>query len=581
VWAVTPLDLPLAGSDLATTAASESVRLFVERALARSPGFGATLDNVAVIGEICRRLDGLPLALELAAARARVLALDEILHRIDGRFTLLTTTRPGVPTRHQSLRAAVEWSYDLLPEDERRLFRRLSVCIGGFDLGTAEALDSPATATLDRLSRLIDKSLISPSEHGQLGMRYRLLETLRAYGHERLIEAKEDSDARDRHLDHFLGVAAERDLWGGGPDQWRVLAALEADHDNIRAVLGWALRRRSADALRLAAQLTPFWRWRGHRSEGRRYLAAALDAAPRDTDARGRALVGAASLAYDQGDGEAALALAFEAAELCRQSGDAVGLGMALHRLAVVPEGDDERREARLLEALALFEAAHYAFGIGSALSTLGHLAAERGDFARAEMLCAHSLRAHQLDGDERASAAVLSILGAIVDAQGDTVRARELYEASLATARRFGLRAASAHFVFALVRLADLASSEGRTEEAQSMLRDGVAELRGFGYVPLADAVHWSGVVAARHGDIERGVSLIAAAAGHWGSFDALGGITGFRPVRDRRAASLVEVRAGLPPDQFARAWADGERMGLEQAAELIVASGSRPADN
>jgi tetratricopeptide (TPR) repeat protein len=459
-----------------------------------------------------------------------------------------------------------------VPEDERRLFRRLSVCVGGFDLATAEALDSSVAGTLDRLSRLIDKSLVAPDEGGELGMRYRLLETLRAYGNERLCRGRRGQRHARSSPRSLPGVGAKWSLWGGR-NQPQALAALDADHDNLRAALGWALVRRGADALRLAADLAPFWRWRGHRSEGRRWLAAALEAAPNDAGARGRALVGAAILAYDQGDGGAAVALASEAAELCRRSGDAVGLGLALHRLAVVPEGDDGRREVLLLEALALFEAADFASGTGSALSALAGLAAIGGDFARAESLCARALTEHQLDGNEQASAAALYILGAIVDARGETVRARALWEASVATARPF----VAAAPMLALVRLADLASSEGHTDEAQAMLRDAIAEVRDFDYLPLADAVHWCGVAAVRHGDSERGVSLIAAAAGHWGSFDRPCGTTGFSAVRIRREASLAEARAALPPDRFARAWAEGERMGLAQAAERIIASAPR----
>lgn len=342
------------------------------------------------------------------------------------------------------------------------------------------------------------------------------------------------------------------------------------------AQLGWALARGGTKALHLAADLAPFWRGRDRRSEGRRWLSAALAQAPADAAARGRALACAAILAYDQGDGGATVALATEAVELCRRSGDAVGLGLALHRLAVVPDGDDARPEALLVEALALFEVAGFSWGIGTALSTRGNLAVARGDFARAEALYDRGLQVHQSLGDDLGTAAVLYYFGANVDACGDTGRARALYEASVATARPHGLRA-TAQAMFALLRLADLASSEGRGDEARTMLSEAVTDVRDSGF-HLADVLHWYGVVQLRRGEGERGVGLIAAAAGHWGSIGSPGDIIGLGAKCARHEASLAEARAALPPDRFALAWAAGERMGLEQAADVVLADAPRP---
>jgi predicted ATPase len=571
-WPVPPLVPPPEGADLATVAASEAVRLFVERAQAVRPNFHLTTANAADVGEICRRLDGLPLALELAAARVRVLALDEILSRLGDRFALLTTPGRGVPARQRSLLAAVQWSYELLPEDERRLFRRLSVCVGGFDLAVTEALDAPAPATLDRVSRLVDKSLLVQEERGDGSMRSALLVTLRAFGHQRLVEAGEETDARDRHLDHFLSATASvaEELWGGA-GQNRAFAALESDRDNLRAALAWGLERRGAEALRLAVDLVPFWRCCMHHSEGRQWLNAALAHAPADASARGRALAGSAILAYDQGDSRAAAALATDAVDLCRRSGDTIGLGLALHRLAVNPEVDDEGGDALQLEALSLFEAAHFGWGIGTALSSLGNNAGARGDLARAEELLARSLEVHQSLGDDLGTSAVLYFLGGWADARGDTARARALHQACIETARPSALRA-SAAVMFALVRLADMASSDGHDGDARTMLHQAVADVRDSGF-HLADLVHWYGVVEVRQGNADRGVRMVAAAAGHRGSFGSPStGASFMIGWMERHEASLTETRAALPPDRFAQAWAEGEQMGLERAADLIL---------
>jgi non-specific serine/threonine protein kinase len=353
---------------------------------------------------------------------------------------------------------------------------------------------------------------------------------------------------------------------------------LDADHDNLRAALEWGLTHEGAEVLRLAADLAPFWRWRGYRSEGRRWLTAALARAPADAAARGRALVGAAILAYDQGDGEALVAHASEAVEHCRRSGDAVGLGLALHRLALVPDADVVRREALVLEALALFESADFTCGIGEALSTLGNQAMACKDFARAEELHARALTAHRSVGNDRGAAAVLGFLGAVVEKHGDLSGARAFYEASLATGRPYGLHT-QLSVMGALVRLADLAWFEGRGDEAHSMLREAVAEVRHMDSFSVGHAIHWTGVLDVRQGRSERGVSLMACAAAPWGSFGSPRDMTGADDVRSRYEASLAEARSALSPDRFARAWAEGERMSVEQAAALILAEPSRSA--
>src|SRR5579884_1260938 len=319
----------------------EAVRLFVERAVLSRPDFAVTAQNAASVVQICSRLDGIPLAIELAAARARALAVEQLAQRLDDRFRLLTGgSRTALP-RQQTLRATIDWSYDLLSQAERTLLRRLSVFLGGWTLEAAEAVCADAShappraaamgagehaaapleagsrenaggpvaaeAVLDLLSRLVDKSLVLVEESAEAEARYRLLETVRQYSRDRLMESEEARDLRCRHRDWFLTLAegAERRL--RGPDQVAWLNRLAQEHDNLRMALEWCRAEEDAGAeagLRLAGALWRFWRVRGYLSEGRERLEAALAqaSASERTAQRAKALYGLAALAWGQGD---------------------------------------------------------------------------------------------------------------------------------------------------------------------------------------------------------------------------------------------------------------------------------------
>jgi non-specific serine/threonine protein kinase len=280
IWRVPALSLPEQNHwPLAVLTGSDAVRLFVERAAVVRPGFALTADNAAAVAEICRRLDGIPLAIELAAARARVLAVEQIAARLDDRFRLLTGGSRTALRRQQTLQATLDWSYQLLSDEERTLLRRLAVFAGGFTVEAAEALGAGGSIrafdVLDRLGALVDKSLVVAEDAGAHA-RYRLLETIRQYAADRLLEADEVGSVRDRHRDWYfaLAVRAEPELSGSGMEEW--LERLEAEHDNLRAALAWSLESDPKLGLQLAASLGGFWMARGHHVEGRRWLEAFL-----------------------------------------------------------------------------------------------------------------------------------------------------------------------------------------------------------------------------------------------------------------------------------------------------------------
>ena len=311
-WRVPSLTVPDVADtqhapDVADVARYAAVRLFADRAAAVQPEFVLTDENAAAVAQICARLDGIPLAIELAAARVRVLPPRQLLERLDDRFRILTGGSRTALERHQTLRAAVDWSYDLLTEPERALFARLAVFAGGWTLeaaeqvGAGEGIESPEV--LDLLTRLADQSLVVAQEQPDGTARYRLLESLRQYGRDKLAARAEAPAVRDRHLAHFLALAERADPGLYGPDAPAWIERLEVEHDNLRAALDWALgpaagQGQAARGLRLAGALEYFWFLRVHRREGLARLQQALahtDDAP--SAARAQALYSAGALA--------------------------------------------------------------------------------------------------------------------------------------------------------------------------------------------------------------------------------------------------------------------------------------------
>jgi predicted ATPase len=401
---VPPFRVPEAGSDVPAERAPaevvmayEALQLFQQRAREKLAGFEITPENVAAVAQVCRRLDGIPLALELAAGRIRELSADQIAARLDERFHLLIGGSSPI-TYQQTLGTAIGWSYDLLSEPERRLLARLSVFAGGWDLEAAERVcfggSVAERSVLDLLTGLIDKSwIVSETKAG--AQRYRFLETIREYSQERLKASREEADFRARHGEFFLKLAeeAETELAGSVRAAW--LDRLENEYENLRAALAWCLAEENGAevGLRLAGALVLFWEVRGYLSEGRSYLAEALgkEGAGRPMRERAKALNGAAVLAWMQGDSGAARALFEESLAIERTSGDPWGIAWSVHHLGHVAseQGDYEMARGLYEESLAIFRELEDPSGIAASLSDQGNVALKQGDHEAARSLYA------------------------------------------------------------------------------------------------------------------------------------------------------------------------------------------------
>jgi non-specific serine/threonine protein kinase len=536
-WWVAPLALPAAepmaaaGSErLAALEANEAVQLFVERARAAQPAFALTERNAGAVGQVCRRLDGIPLALELAAVRVPALGVEQLAQRLDDRFRLLTGGRRTALPRQQTLRAAVDWSYTLLPEAERVLLRRLAVFAGGWTLAAAEGVCGgdglEAVDVFPLLVDLVDKSLVV-AEPEDAEPRYRLLETLRQYGGERLREAGEEAAVRTRHLEWYDAFADGTELRLRGSDQMVWLARTEREHDNIRAALAWSQGTPDTAevGLHLAGEMWPFWYMRSHYSEWRRWLDGTV--ALRG-EAPGAVLFGAAGLAMARAEYETAEALLKETLVRCRERGDrwhtAAAL-LGLGRLEYI-RGNYERSVALTEECLALLREAGEKFAIAIALGGLGLVAQAQGDYARAGGIYEEGLALFRAQGDKHGAAWSLHYLGLVAQAQGDSARAGALYREGLALRWELGDKAGTAQ---CLEGLAAVAGAQNQTERA-ARLFGAAATLR-----------------------------------------DTLG--TVFSP-RDRadHEHDLAALRTQLGEQPFAAAWSEGRALPLEEAIDYAL---------
>jgi predicted ATPase/DNA-binding CsgD family transcriptional regulator len=444
-WRVPSLTLPPSEDrTLAETFADyDATRLFVERAAAALPSFAISVQNEAAICRVCQRLDGIPLAIELAAARVAALGVDQIDERLSDRFRLLTGgSRVALP-RQQTLRAALDWSLDLLSEEERVIFRRLAVFAGGFTLEAAETVcsvgvrEEPVDTAIDVLGGLVDKSLVI-ADVTVGSVRYRLLETMREYGWEKLRLAGEEPVIRDRHRDWFLAQAEEADAEIRSSKQESWLIHLEREHDNLRAVLTWCLgiRRDGESGLRLAGSLAWFWRLHGHISEGRQWLRLAL-AMPSSQSvlSRSRALSGDGFLAFAQGDLVTATAHFEESLLLSRGLRDRRTVSWALHGLGRVwhSSGDGERAERALEESLDLFRDLGDTAGCAYSLFFLARQARVRGDLVRATDLYGEAMLQAQAIGDTWLLGWVVAYRADLAFRQGDFGEAAALARQGLA----------------------------------------------------------------------------------------------------------------------------------------------------
>jgi predicted ATPase/DNA-binding CsgD family transcriptional regulator len=462
LFAVPPLTLPdpHRPSGVEGLPRYEASRLFVERARAVKPDFSLSEENAMAIAQICYRLDGMPLAIELAAARIRVLSVEQISTRLDDSFRLLTGGGRSMLARQRTLRATMDWSYGLLDPQEKELFRRLAVFAGGFTLGEAEAVCAGEGLgrgeVLDLLTSLVDKSLVLVAERDGEA-RYRLLETVRQYASEKLDRAGEHDAVGRRHAEFFVELAerAAPELKGHGQVAW--LGRLETGHGNLRAAMRRLLRNGDVEAaVHLAWALRLFWYVRGHQSEGYRYTTETLrrsDALP--TSARAKALCAAGLMSYGLEDTERTRELWEESAGLFRQIEDGQGLAISLAGMGLMElqRGDAGPAHALFEEALGLYQEAGDRWGVSSVLSHLGIASLRQGDHGKAAWYFGEALEISREIGDGLIGSIALYNL-ALEESRGDRERAQELYAEGLGLAVEMGDKANAAYCLEALAGL-------------------------------------------------------------------------------------------------------------------------------
>jgi predicted ATPase/DNA-binding XRE family transcriptional regulator len=491
-YPVPPLALPASTLSPAPQVilGSPSGRLFVDRARATFPVFSLEGENAAAVAAICWRLAGLPLALELAAAKVRFLSPPYLLARLD---RALSAGGPrDLPPRQRTMRATLDWSYNLLSEDEKTLFQRLSVFAGRFGLEAAEAVgtneETDAEDVLELLGRLVEQSLVLAQLGEDSGeVRYGMLEPVRQYALERLELSDEDEEARQRHAEYYLAQAqqAEPELWG--PRQVALLNRLEEDHDNLLAALRWARESGEVEiGLRLAGSLSWFWWTRGYLEEGRQWAEEFLE----ENDAsnhpvsglvQAKALHGMGQLAFGKGDLERAVELFEESLALYRESGDEGGAAIVMVQLGQIARtrGEHGRAVALSDEGLALSRKLDDRMGAAIALNTLGCVERQRGDAESAVTRHEESLALFGELGHDRAIAYTLTNLGLAALERGEFERALALHGQSFALYERLGDKTGMA---LVLVNLGDAAHEQGNHEHAVALYDDALGLYRELG---------------------------------------------------------------------------------------------------
>jgi len=514
----------------------EAVRLFIERARAVKPDFMATDENAPAIAEICVRLDGLPLAIELAAVRIKVLTPAALLVRLSRRLHMLTGGARNLPARQQTLRDAIAWSHELLPEAEQALFARLAVFVGGCTLEAVEAVckadDNLVSDPLDTIQALVNNSLVRHEVRGNAEPRLHMLETIREYALEQLVARGEEAALRAGHASYCLNLAqaAQPRLDTDQQEAW--LDRLEDEHDNLRAALTWALERGETElAVRLSTALWRFWEMRGYFTEGRRWLSAVLDQSHKvDTALEAAAYSAAGTMAYHQRDHAQAIRWHQQALDIYRSLDDKPGIAFALNNLGVqcMEQGDFAHAIEHLTESLVLTQQLGQTRTSAYTWHNMAEMARWQGDYAQAAALYSQSLAVLRTLGDHWAACHSLVGLGKVAGYQGDNTQATRLYLEALSLCQEQDHRELLAE---CLEGLAHSAARQGQ----------GVRAARLFGAAErLREAI-----------DAPR-----AAVENQW------------------YAEAIGVVRAALAPAAYERAWLEGRRMALEEAIAYAMSS-------
>jgi predicted ATPase len=554
---------------------SEAAQLFVERARGAHAEFVVTLDNAEMIAEICRRLDGSPLAIELAAAWVRTIGLPNILTRLTDRLRLLAAGPPDLPQRQQAFRTAIAWSYDLLSSRERVLFQRLAVFSGGFTFDAAEAIGE---ATLEVLTALVDASLVQrrvgkPGDSAE--PIFVMLETIRDYAHERLGEAGETEQLRRRHAAYYLSFAESAQAKNHGSHEKEALDLLEREHDNLYATLGFLLELGDSErAVRLVNAIEWCWAIRGHVDEARRWLARLLDLTHTTGRVKDRAdvLRIAGRMAFKQSDHAVARAWLEESLALARQVGDRHGVAEALAMLGISAREQGAYPLARSLmqQSLAIYQEIGEAWGREAQLDRIAMICFYEGDVAAARSMLEETLAVRRKIGESVLTAYALLLLGEVAHGVGDFPTARSYYEQSLAIWREQKYRGGISEV---LPCLGNLALDEGELAEARRVLVESLelsralGELTGFAY-----ALEGLAGLAAAQQYPGRCLRLAGAVA-------ALRERTGEPGSPDRRARlsrRVATVRKMLGEEVAQALWNEGYAMTIEQAITYALQNDS-----
>ena len=572
-FAVPPLALPNLKRlpDLVALSQYDAVALFIQRAQAVKFDFQVTNTTAPAVAEICVRLDGLPLAIELAAARIKLLPPGELLARLGQRLAVLTSGARDAPTRQQTLRNTIDWSYHLLDAQEQQLFRRLSVFVGGCTLEAGEAvcatLGDGAGQVVEGVASLIDKSLLQQTEHEGNESRLVMLETIREYGWECLTVSEEEETTRQAHAEYYLALAEEAEPHLRGAQQLLWLRQLEQEQENLRTALGWLIASEEVEiALHFCVALWWFWQTRVYWSEGRRWLKAvlALRGAGERTTIRARTLSAAGELAGVQGDWREAHMLLSESVALYRELGDERGLVLPLSTLGwvLLRQGDLAAAAPLMEESIALCRKLGHNWDLSRVLLWLGNIASFQGDLMQAMALTQEGLTLARELGDMTLIARALNNLGYFLWLHGDLMQAMALTQEGLTLARELGDK----FLILSTVEtLGSIVLSQGDPEQAKALFTEGFSLAKELGNDELIALLIWGlARVAAVKAQLKHAARLFGAAAVRYDINKVIS-----PDQRDDYEQTVESVRARLGEQAFAVAWAEGRTMTIEQILE------------
>ena len=573
---IPPLSLPDVESLPAAERLTEygAVRLFVDRARAIKPDFSLTEENAGAVAEICERLDGLPLAIELAAARIKLLPPQAMLSRLGNRLKLLTSGARNLPERQRTLRNAIEWSHELLEEGEKALFARLAVFSGGSTLEATEAVCDPEgdlpVDVLEGISSLLDRSLLRQEEGPEGEPRFAMLETIHEFASERFEASNEAEKLKERHAEYFLALSEEAEPQLREPEQEAWFERLELEHNNVRAALTWAIEQRNSElGLRLAGALWRFWWMRGYFDEGRRWLDEVLAEGGGTLPARLKVLDGVSWLANAQGDLDRAEEAAEEGLRLSDEAGIEGSVAASFRGTlgdVVQNRGDPEKAKELFEESVRLYREAKDRWGVAWALGGLGNLFNVREDYERAKELYEEGLALSRALGQAELQSAYLISLGHVSLLEGDFERAIALNEEAAALHQERGRRGG---LEFALDNLGWAALLHGDHDRAETIHKESLALCRDLGdkYIGAESLEGLACAAGARRED-ERAARLFGAA---WALREAVG----YRLVPRERALRepyLLAARASAEEAAWDEAWEEGRKMTFTEAVSYAL---------